>query len=64
MVLFVVQRHDSIIFQPQWERDPKFGFELYKSFQNGLEVRVIHLKMTKNELQYLGELPAKLNPES
>ena len=64
MVLFVVQRHDSIIFQPQWERDPKFGFELYKSFQNGLEVRVIHLKMTKSELQYLGELPTKLNPES
>ena len=42
----------------------KFGFELYKSFQNGLEVKVIHLKMTKTELQYLGELPTKLNPES
>ena len=64
MVLFVVQRHDSIKFQPQWERDPNFSFELYKSFQNGTEVRAIHLKMTKSELKYLGELPTKLNPES
>ena len=64
MVLFVVQRYDSIIFQPQWERDPKFSFELNKSVQNGMELRAIHLKMTKNKLQYLGELPTKLKPES
>ena len=64
MILFVVQRPDVECFQPEWERDPKFGFALVKAQQNGLEVRVIHLKMTKTELQYLGELPAKLNPES
>ena len=64
MVLFVVQRHDSKIFQPQWERDPKFGFALYKAWENGLDVRVIHLEMTRSELHYLGELPAKLNLKS
>ena len=64
MVLFVIQRHDAIIFQPQWERDPKFGYELYKAWQNGLEVQVIHFKMTTSELHYLGEIPAELNPES
>jgi len=64
MVLFVVQRHDALSFKPQWERDPKFGSALYKAWENGLEVRVIHLKMTRSELQYLGEIPAELNPES
>ena len=64
MVLFVVQRHDAKLFQPQWERDPKFGYALFKAWQRGLEVRVIHLKMTRSELQYLGEIPAELNPES
>ncbi|MBC8257021.1 MAG: DNA/RNA nuclease SfsA [Candidatus Marinimicrobia bacterium] len=64
MVLFVVQRHDAKLFQPQWERDPKFGFALYKAWQNGLEVRVIHLKMNRRELHYLGEIPAELNPNS
>ena len=64
MVLFVVQRHDAILFKPQWERDLKFGSALFKAQQNGLVVRVIYLKMTKSELHYLGEIPAELNPES
>jgi len=64
LVLFVVQRPDAKLFQPQWERDPKFGFALYKAWQKGLEVRVIHMKMTPNNLYYLGELPFNLNPES
>ena len=64
LVLFAVQRPDANLFQPQWERDPKFGFALYKAWQKGLEVRVIHMKMTPNNLYYLGELPFNLNPES
>ena len=64
MVLFVVQRPDAKLFQPQWERDPKFGFSLHKAWQKGLEVRVIHMKMTPNNLLYLGELPFNLNPKS
>ena len=64
MVLFVVQRHDAILFQPQWERDPKFGSALFEAWQKGLDVRVIHMKMTHNKIYYLGELPFKLKPES
>ena len=60
MVLFVVQRHDATLFQPQWERDPKFGFALFEAWQKGLDVRVIHMKMTLNKIHYLGELPYKL----
>ena len=64
MVLFVVQRHDAKLFQPQWERDSKFGFSLYEAWQKGLNVRVIHMKMTVNSIHYLGELPFELNPKT
>ena len=64
MVLFVVQRHDAKLFQPQWKRDPKFSFALYEAWQKGLDVRVIHMKMTPNYIHYLGEIPYKLNPKS
>ena len=64
MVLFVVQRHDAILFQPQWERDSKFGSALFEAWQKGLDVRVIHMKMTLNKIYYLGELPFQLKPES
>ena len=64
MVLFVVQRNDAKLFKPKWERDMKFGFALYEAWQKGLNVRVIHMKMTPNNIHYLGELPYKLKPES
>jgi len=64
MVLFVVQRHDATLFQPQWVRDPKFGSALFEAWEKGLNVRVIHMKMTPNKIHYLGELPSKLKPES
>jgi len=64
MVLFVIQRPDSVLFQPQWERDVKFGHALYKAWQNGMTVKVIHMKMTKSNIQYLGEIPFDLNPKS
>ena len=62
MVLFVVQRPDAKCFQPQWERDPQFGNALVEAWQNGLQVRVIKMKMTTNSLHYLGEIPYELNP--
>ena len=64
LVLFVIQRPDSVLFQPQWERDPKFCYALYEAWQKGMEVRVIHMKMTKNNIQYLGEIPFDLKPKS
>ena len=64
MVLFVVQRHDATSFQPQWERDPKFGFALFEAWEKGLDVRVIQMKMNLNKIHYLGELPFKLKPET
>ena len=64
MVLFVVQRPDAELFQPQWERDPKFSYALYEAWQKGLDVKVIHMKMTKHNFQYKGEIPFKLNPIS
>jgi len=64
MILFVIQRHDAKLFQPQWKRDPKFGHALYNAWKKGLSVRVIHMKMTLENIHYLGEIPFELNPQS
>ena len=61
MILFVVQRPDAEYFQPQWERDPKFGNALFEAWKNGLQVKVIKMKMTTDSLYYLGEIPYQLN---
>ena len=64
MVLFVVQRPDAECFQPQWKRDPDFGYALFEASQNGLQIRVIKMKMTTDTIYYLGEIPYILNPGS
>ena len=64
MVLFVVQRPDAECFQPQWKRDPDFGYALLEASQNGLQIRVIKMKMTTDTIYYLGEIPYTLNPGS
>ncbi len=64
MVLFVIQRHDAKLFQPQWKIDPKFSHALYNAWKKGLVVRVIHMKMTLDNIHYLGEIPFELNPQS
>ena len=61
MIIFVVQRPDAKSFQPEWERDPEFSKTLLKYAQNGLPIHIIKMKMTKNNLQYLGEIPYQLN---
>ena len=62
MILFVVQRPDAECFQPQWERDPAFSSALLEAWQMGLQIHVIKMKMTKDALLYLGEIPYQLNP--
>ena len=61
MIIFVVQRPDAKSFQPEWERDPEFSKTLLKYAQNGLPIHIIKMKMTKNNLEYLGEIPYQLN---
>ena len=61
MVLFVVQRPDAECFQPQWERDPQFCSTLFEAWKQGLQIRVIKMKMTKDSLLYLGEIPSKIS---
>ncbi len=61
MVLFVVQRSDATSFTPQWERDLKFSQTILDAYKNGLNVNVINIKMDKEKLTYLGELPFNLS---
>ena len=60
MVLFVVQRPDAKIFQPQWERDPQFSEALLKAYNDGVKVKVIQAEMQKTKMVYFGELPFTL----
>ena len=62
MVLFVVQRSDANIFQPQWERDPKFAKALLKAHSDGLKIKVIQADVQKTKMVYCGELPFNLEP--
>jgi len=62
MVLFMVQRPDARSFQPQWERDPKFGYALYEALKKGLKIKVIKMGIEGNECKYLGEIPFLINP--
>ena len=64
MILFVVQRPDAVYFQPQWERDPAFGRALFKAWGDGLQIRVIKMKMTMDTIYNLGEIPYQLNSGS
>ncbi len=61
MVLFVVQRSDASKFSPQWERDPIFSQTILDAYKNGLKVNVINIKVEKDKLTYLGELPFNLS---
>ena len=61
MVLFVVQRSDATKFLPQWERDPVFSQTILDAYRNGLKVNVINIKVDKDKLTYLGELPFSLS---
>lgn len=62
MVLFVVQRSDAKIFQPQWERDFKFSESLLKAYNDGLKIKVIQADIQKTKMVYCGELSFNLNP--
>ena len=62
MVLFVVQRSDAKIFQPQWERDSKFSEALLNAYNDGLKIKVVKADIQKTKMVYCGELPFNLKP--
>jgi len=61
MVIFVIQRHDSIVFQPNWERDYKFSQALLQASNKGLSIRAIHSKLTKDRIHFSGEIPIEMS---
>jgi sugar fermentation stimulation protein A len=60
LVLFVVQRSDAKIFQPQWDRDPKFSTALLKAHNEGLNIKVIQADIQRSKMVFCGELPFNL----
>ena len=59
-IIFVVQRSDADIFQPMWDRDPKFCNALYKAKEYGVNIWCIKAKLTKREMTFISEIPINL----
>ena len=59
-ILFVVQRSDAHIFQPMWERDPKFGKALFNAFHGGVHVWCITTSISKTDMTFKKEIPVNL----
>ena len=59
-IIFVVQRSDADIFQPMWDRDPKFAMALNNAYKAGVKVWCITLNISKTEISFKHEIPVNL----
>ncbi|MFL2983643.1 MAG: DNA/RNA nuclease SfsA [Candidatus Neomarinimicrobiota bacterium] len=59
-ILFVCQRPDAILFEPMWERDPKFSHALLNASQSGVKVWCITLNISPTEITFNKEIPVNL----
>ena len=61
-IIFVVQRSDATIFQPMWDRDPKFCNALYNALQCGVNIWCIKARFTKRDMTFISEIPINFKP--
>lgn len=60
-ILFVCQRSDATLFQPMFDRDPKFAHELRLAHERGVNIWCITTKVSLDEMVYWQEIPLSLN---
>jgi sugar fermentation stimulation protein A len=60
-ILFVCQRPDALLFQPMWNRDPKFCDALQNAYNLGVKVWCITLNITENEITYHNQIPIQID---
>lgn len=59
-ILFVCQRSDAILFEPMWNRDPKFSLAIYNAKKSGVKVWCITLNISPMEITFNREIPVNL----
>ena len=59
-ILFVCQRPDAILFEPMWNRDPKFSRAIYNAKKSGVKVWCITLNISPMEITFNREIPVNL----
>jgi sugar fermentation stimulation protein A len=59
-VFFVVQRQDSRIFTPHWQRDPDFSSALEKAIQSGVKLAVHSCRISKESIGWHLPIPYDL----
>ncbi|MFQ5693169.1 MAG: DNA/RNA nuclease SfsA, partial [Nitrospinota bacterium] len=62
-VLFVVLRSDAKAFSPNDENDPAFGRALREAAAAGVTVRALSCRVSKREIELLGEIPVRIEDE-
>lgn len=60
VVVFVIQRADALCFRPHRDRDPRFGQELSRAAQAGVEVLALGCRVSLGEVTLGGPLPVHL----
>ncbi|KJS01023.1 MAG: hypothetical protein VR68_05910 [Peptococcaceae bacterium BRH_c4a] len=60
VVVFVIQRADALCFSPHRDRDPRFGEELSRAAQAGVEVLALGCRVSLGEVTLGDPLPVRL----
>jgi sugar fermentation stimulation protein A len=61
-VVFVIQRPDAVVFSPNDETDPKFGYALREAYRHGVEVIALTTKVEDWRLRFQKRIPIELDP--
>ena len=61
ILMFVVQREDCFGFSPNFEKDPLYSKELKRAFKEGVLIKAYLMKMTKEKISFIKEVPVILD---
>ncbi len=61
-VLFIVQRHDPVSFEPHALQDPAFAQALDEAIRAGVQVNAYRFEMTPTHCRFAGEIPVNCPP--
>ena len=54
---------DMVRFEPNWPRDPDFSEALCQAAKNGVRVKVVECRVTKDSIEITKEVPVYLRPQ-
>ena len=61
VLVFIIQREDCFGFSPNFEKDPLYSKELKRAFKEGVLIKAYLMKMTKEKISFIKEVPVILD---